>query len=108
MVKDERGNWELPGGRIDFSEQPEEALKREFLEELGVSEVKVGDIVHAWAFNSERDGIEYHFVLLFFKCEAVLSKIKISNEHQESKWIDLNEIDKYQMRDGYRQAIGKL
>ena len=33
------GKLDLPGGTIEFSERPEEALKRELLEEVGI-EVK--------------------------------------------------------------------
>ncbi|SDG76817.1 8-oxo-dGTP diphosphatase [Lentzea fradiae] len=38
------GQWELPGGRVESGERPEEALARECVEELGVS-VVVGDQV---------------------------------------------------------------
>ncbi|MEU0885945.1 (deoxy)nucleoside triphosphate pyrophosphohydrolase [Lentzea sp. NPDC005914] len=38
------GQWELPGGRVEAGEKPEEALMRECVEELGVT-VAVGDQV---------------------------------------------------------------
>lgn len=38
------GQWELPGGRVEPGEKPEEALARECVEELGVT-VIVGDQV---------------------------------------------------------------
>ena len=30
------GKWDLPGGRMEFGEPPEMALKREFIEETGI------------------------------------------------------------------------
>jgi ADP-ribose pyrophosphatase YjhB (NUDIX family) len=34
FVKDYKEKWELPGGRIEFGETPENALRRECIKEL--------------------------------------------------------------------------
>lgn len=108
MLKDTDGNWELPGGRIDFGEHPKETMQREFIEELGVDNVKVGDIVNVWDFTTKSDGDNYHFILVVFECEANLTDIKISDEHVEHKWIKLDEIHNYPVRDGYFESIDKF
>ena len=35
-VTNERGCWEIPGGKVDFGETLQKAIKREMLEEYGV------------------------------------------------------------------------
>ena len=42
LVKEKSDKWDLPGGGLDHNEEPEDGIKRELLEELGVSDVTIG------------------------------------------------------------------
>ena len=37
LLENERGEWELPGGRVEPGEDPAACLVREFAEELGAA-----------------------------------------------------------------------
>jgi mutator protein MutT len=43
-ARNERGLWEFPGGSVEFGERLADALKREMLEEFGIT-IAVGDLL---------------------------------------------------------------
>lgn len=108
MVKDHAGNWEFPGGRIDFGETPVETLRREFKEELNVGQIEIGEVIDIFSFTTEARGNDYHFIVVVYDCRADLSKVRISEEHLEYAWISFDQLDQYQMRGGYRQLLAKF
>ena len=50
LVRNDRNEWELPGGRLEIGETPEEALAREFEEELSIAVEPLG-IIDSYLFE---------------------------------------------------------
>ncbi len=98
LLRNDRQEWELPGGRIDGSETPEECLAREFKEETGLvicvsSCIGTGvlTILPPHVRRAKDVWISIYGCLLQQSASAA-SPITISNEHRESAWIRVNEL----------------
>ena len=105
MLQSPDGKWELPGGTMYFGETPEDTLKRELKEELDLSEPSIGSLVNVFNIRTSYKTTKYQFVAIVYKCEADLSKAKISDEHTQSEWIEFDQLEKYEMLDGYKESI---
>lgn len=69
LRKNERGDWELPGGRLEESEQPEETVVRELREELGA---EVGNLRLLDTYIWKKDfGTNSHVAIISFGCEVL-------------------------------------
>lgn len=81
--------WEFVGGKVEKGETKEQALIRECKEELGI-EISVGDIfmdvVH------EYPDINVHLTLYNAQITA---GVPIMMEHNDIKWIGVEEIPAY-------------
>jgi len=75
------GKWELPGGKMEPGEKPEECLKRELLEEFGIR-VTVGDLYMITHYSYPDVDIS----LLSYQVIDYKATISL-NEHQQAKWI---------------------
>ncbi|MGN7411754.1 NUDIX domain-containing protein [Paenibacillus sp. SAF-068] len=64
-----QGQWDLPGGRLEFGEQPETALHRELEEETGLTHLQVmirsaESTVVKWVYQGEPEEL-HHIGMLY-------------------------------------------
>lgn len=81
------GTWEPVGGKLEFGEDFECALKREFLEEVGL-DIHVKSLLFATTFFTDQNR---QLVLLTFLCEHISNSIQLSSEHEQFLWASIVE-----------------
>ena len=81
-----KGGWEFPGGKVEEGETPQEALKREIMEELA-TEIKVGDYIK----TVEYDYPKFHLSMQCFWCEVVSGNLELK-EHEAARWLQKEQI----------------
>lgn len=84
---DFKGGWEFPGGKIESGETPQEALKREIIEELD-TEVSVGELMD----TVEYDYPQFHLSMDCFWCQIVRGNLVIK-EHEAARWLTKDELN---------------
>jgi len=102
LLKNERDEWELPGGRLEPGEEPDLCLAREISEELGV-DVTVGDLLDCWRYPV-LPGKEV--LIITFGVQSLPSAdLRLSHEHKELGRFPLDQVDALRMPEGYRRSI---
>lgn len=84
---DFKGGWEFPGGKIEEGETPEQALKREIMEELG-TEISVGELID----TIEYDYPQFHLSMDCFWCEIVSGNL-VLKEHESARWLTKKQLN---------------
>ena len=81
-----KDGWEFPGGKVELGETPQEALKREIMEELE-TEIKVGDLIE----TIEYDYPTFHLSMDCFWAEIVKGDL-VLREHEAAKWLTKGQL----------------
>jgi len=78
--------WGIPAGGLEYGEQPENAVVREFFEETGI-QIKVEKLLLAESSKEDQRNIS-----LIFLCTIVNGTFRESFEISEMKYFDVNDL----------------
>lgn len=93
---------EFPGGKVDLGETPEQALKRELEEEIGIHVLSAFPYEH-FSFEYPTKTIEFFFYLV----EEWVGE-PFGREGQEGFWLAQSELDEGQFPPANLDLIRKL
>ena len=90
-----KGEWSLPGGRVELGESLEDATRREIKEETGL-DVEVGPLVEVFDRVHHLDGrVRYHFVIVDYLCVAQAGEARAGDDAEDVAWVSADELETY-------------
>ncbi len=109
LRKNERNEWELPGGKVDLGEQPTQTVTREMREELGF-DTEIVKVVYAWVYQIKQSSDESGGVLVLCYLLKLLAKTGDFETEGEAgtaefKKFSIDTIDRLNMPQFYKKAI---
>ncbi|MPZ27174.1 MAG: NUDIX domain-containing protein [Micromonosporaceae bacterium] len=102
LLRNERDEWELPGGKLDLGEDPATCVVREIVEEVGW-DVTIGPILDAWQYHIH-DGVDVLIVTYGCHLTAEADPV-VSHEHEEAGLFTVEEAATLPMPEGYQRSI---
>ena len=102
LLRNERAEWELPGGKLEPGEEPHACLAREIREELNL-DAAVDSILDCWVYRIA-PGVDV--LIVTFGCRVRdLTGMAMSREHKALATFALDQVAALTMPEGYKASI---
>ena len=100
------GKFELPGGKLGYGEQPEEALKRYLADDAGL-DIQASQLhdVFTYIDHDDRD-IQYTFILYLVSLHNSSSKVVLSTNYSEYSWKNLADTHQDRLTESAKLLLG--
>jgi len=86
------GHWAFPKGRVEAGEDDLSAATRETMEETGIGDIEPVPVFRAeGSYCFERDGRTISKRVTYFLAEVGATAVELSDEHEESRWLEAGE-----------------
>lgn len=87
-----QSTWEFPGGGVNDGEDPEEAMRREWAEEVGM-DFPPGEVVDGWRAGPDSDTGNYQGFVFVTPTEFSLEGFVANDEVDEIGWFNAADVD---------------
>ncbi|MDG4773895.1 NUDIX hydrolase [Solwaraspora sp. WMMD792] len=104
LLKNERDEWELPGGKLEVGESPEQGVCREVAEELGLTVTAV-QIIDSWVY--EITPLRHVFIVSFGAVYTGAEELTYTDEHKELGVFGYDEVPDLHMPAPYKATIAR-
>lgn len=104
-----RGQWAIPGGRVELGETLQKAVEREVLEETGVR-VQAGEICHVFDVVRRDDAgrVRFHYVIVDLMAEYVSGEPQAADDASEAGWLAPDELRDLTVNRNTRELLKKI
>lgn len=100
------GIWEIPGGKLEFGEEPSVGALREIKEETGL-DVELVTPLSVWSYGDNHEGTQY--IQIDYLCKIIdETNVKLSEEHSDFAWITFEELNNYEISPEMKKEILKF
>lgn len=98
--------FELPGGKLGYGEQPEDALGRYLKEDAGltVQSAQLYDVL-TYVDHDDRD-IQYTFILYLVSLSSDGNKVRLSQNYDQYAWKKLGDVNQDELTESAKLLLG--
>ncbi|MDE3135764.1 MAG: NUDIX hydrolase [Acidobacteriota bacterium] len=103
-----RGEWSIPGGKLELGESLVEGVRREVREEIGL-EVEVVRLIEALdrVFRDEKGRVRFHYVILDYLCRASSADVCVGGDALDVALVSESEFERYELSESVVRVLRK-
>ena len=100
------GQWSIPGGVQEVGETLFEAVRREVVEETGLSVGDIGLLDVGDLLEYDKEGrVEYHYVITYFRCHPAPGELHAGDDASDVRWFTSEAVAALEISERLKQLV---